>query len=164
MTRRARTIGAALLVLAACAHRTPQTAPTAVPTMLIDSRGIVMPLREAVGKIGFRPYLPRDPVLAIAVIPPLGGADTTASRGIAVEYLSGRAHLVLSEWPRGSFDLSFGRKDITFDPCTPVAYAPNEYAWTTRTGLAMTLQPDGEPPASGILGEARRLIALGACR
>jgi hypothetical protein len=132
--------------------------------MLIDQRGIVMPLEQAVTKIGFRPYLPPGQVLAFAVIPPLGGDDTRENRGLAAEYVTGRVAMVISEWPKQNFTLAFPKKDVTATPCEPVSYATTGIAWTTRGGLAMTLQPDGSVERAAIDAEARRLLRAGACK
>lgn len=133
--------------------------------MLIDGRGIVMPLSEAVTKISWRPWIPPRPILKYAVIPPLGDLDTPAHRGIAVEYTYGKSAMLLSEWPKQNFTLLFLRgQDITNTPCTIAHYKADGVAWTTHANLAMTLQPDGNVPARLVDAEARALIRSGACR
>ena len=132
--------------------------------MLIDGRGITMPLEQAVTKIAYRPYLPPASVLAFAVIPPLGGADIPANRGFAVEYTARGNALLLSQWPRHRLNVSFGGSDISGTPCTIVQYSPNAVAWSSHRGFVLTLQPDGNVPQSEIDAEAKRLIASGACK
>jgi hypothetical protein len=133
--------------------------------MLIDGRGIVMPLEEAVTKISYRPWIPPRTIVKYAVIPPLGDLDTPAHRGIAMEYTYGKSAMLLSQWPKQNFTLLFlhGR-DITFSPCRVAHYKADGVAWTTRGKLAMTLQPDGDVDPKAVDAEARRLIAAGGCR
>jgi hypothetical protein len=133
--------------------------------MLIDDRGISMPLEEAVTKIDYRPWIPPGQVLKYAVIPPLGGADTPSNRGIAVEYEVKGTAMLLSEWPKQNFTLLFLRaQDITTKPCEIAHYKLDGVAWTTHGPLAMTLQPDGNVSPKAVEAEARRLLANGACR
>ncbi len=132
---------------------------------MIDDRGIVMPLDQAVTKISYHAWIPPGDLLKVAVIPPLGGADTAAHRGIAVEYQRGRLAMLLSEWPQQNFTLIFAHNaDITFTPCKVVHFKSDGVAWTTHSHLAMTLQPDGTASPKAVENEARRLIAAGACR
>ncbi len=157
-----------LLVLAPAGCHIGQAAaptPSSAPLM-IDDRGIVMPLEQAVTKISYRPWIPPEPhVLKYAVIPPLGDQDTPANRGVAIEYENNRMTWLLSEWPKQNFDLLFLRgQDITHAPCAVAHYKPDGVAWSTRGKLAMTLQPDGSVPAETVGSEARRLIAAGACK
>ncbi len=136
-----------------------------MPPLLIDDRGITMPLDKAVTNINYRPWIPPGQILKYAVIPPLGGNDTPENRGIAVEYMSGTHAMLLSEWPKQNFQLMFMHaQDITFKPCAIVHYKTDGVAWTTQGKLAMTLQPDGNVVPSAVDAEARRLIAAGACR
>ena len=148
-----------------CAHgNTTQTqAEASVRPLLIDQRGSMMPLEYAIKEIAFRPYMPQGKLLGVAVIPPLGGEDTRAHRGIAVEYVAGANAMVLSEWPKQHFELTFPHKDITTTPCDLAQYAETGYAWTSRGGLALTLQPDGSANQSAVEAEARRLMGAGAC-
>ena len=44
-----------------------------------------------------------------------------------------------------------------------VLFTKDGVAWTTKTKLAMTLQPDGNVNPKDVDAEARRLIAQGAC-
>lgn len=159
-------LGSALLLLGliACHHGSAQ-APPSIPPLMIDDRGVVMPLEQAVTKIDYRPYIPPNvQILKFAVIPPLGNLDTPANRGVAIEYESDHVAWLLSEWPKQNFKLAFGKSgDITFNPCTVVHYETDGVAWTTRTNLAMTLQPDGSVAAKAVNAEARRLVAAGAC-
>lgn len=161
------------LALAACSNA-PAPAPPASPDgprtpdasaagLLLDQRGVAMPLAKAVREIAFRAYLPPVRYIAVAVIPPLGNDDSAANRGIAFEYGRRGAAFILSEWPRQGFHIAVGGRDATATPCTPVPYSRSGVVWTTPHGLVMTLQPDGAT-ATAIRTAARALIAHGACR
>ena len=165
-----RSLAPVLLVfLTACAVKEPHAAqsaspsPSAAPTPLINARGVTMPLEKAVHEIAFRPFIPRAQISAFAAIPPLGGTDTRESHGLAIEYNRDGHTLLLSQWPRGNFDIAIGGADATHRPCAPVAYSAGGLLWTTRNGLVMTLQPDGTVAASSLALEARRLLHAGAC-
>ena len=167
--------GAFALALAACSNASaPAPSPSQVPThrarpdasatgLLLDQRGVAMPLAKAVREIAFRPFFPPVRYTAVAVIPPLGNDDLAANRGIAFEY-----------GPRGSrhplgvaqqtFRITIAGHDATATPCKPVRYSQNGVVWTTPHGLVMTLQPDGTTTAAAIATRARALIAHGACR
>ncbi len=156
-----------LLVLAGC-HRggTAAAAAPSLPPLMIDDRGMVMPLDEVVTNIAYRPWIPPGAqVLKFAVIPPLGNSDTPANRGVAMEYEDNHVAWLLSQWPKQNFTLLFLKEqDITYSPCTVAHYKLDGVAWTTRGKLAMTLQPDGSVSAKAVDAEARRLVAAGACR
>jgi hypothetical protein len=161
---------AMLLVLlaaaAACGHKAADTAPS-LPPLLIDDRGISMPLEKLMPKLNYRPWIPPGQVLKYAGIPPLGGAiETPDNDGFAVEYVTPDNHpMLLSEWPKQNFQLQFlHHEDITFTPCHVVFYKSDGVAWTTHGKLAMTLQPDGSMRAKDVEKEANRLIAVGACK
>jgi hypothetical protein len=157
---------ALLVVPAACGggQKAAEAQPT-LPPMLIDDRGTTMPLDKAIGLIAYKPWIPPGQVLKYAIIPPLGGEDTPQNDGFAVEYMSGSHAMLLSEWPKQNFTLTFMKaQDITFTPCTIVHYKSDGVAWTTGGKLAMTLQPDGTLAPRDIEAEAKRLIAAGACR
>ena len=153
-----------LFALAGC-HKGPPPPPP-LPPLMIDDRGVVLPLADAVTKIAYRPWIPPGvQVLKYAVIPPLGGDDTPQNRGIAIEYENNKVAWLLSEWPKQNFTLLFLKsQDITFAPCGIAHYKPDGVAWTTRGKLAMTLQPDGNVTGAAVEAEARRLIAAGACK
>lgn len=154
-------------MLAGCGHGATAAvaSPTpSLPPLLIDDRGVSMPLEEVVTKIAYRPWIPPNQILKFAVIPPLGDLDTPAHRGVAVEYVSGGKPMLLSEWPKQNFTLLFLHQDISVQPCTIAHYKTDGVAWTSHTKLAMTLQPDGTMDPSKIEAEARRLIAAGACK
>lgn len=155
-----------LCALTACAHKggSDPAANASLPPLIIDQRGITMPLKDAVKEIAFRPYLPPSQVLAFAVIPPLGGPDVRAGRGLAAEYATGRVAMLLSEWPKQNFTLAFPGKDITNAPCELAKMSSTGVAWTSRHGLLLTLQPDGNVSPHVVEAEARRLIGAGACR
>jgi hypothetical protein len=159
-------MGCAFAATLAGCHAGQKAAPApSLPSLLIDDRGITMPLDEAVTKISYRPWIPPVQVLKFAVIPPLGDLDTPAHRGIAIEYASGRQPMLLSEWPKQNFTLLFlHNKDISVAPCETAHYKADGVAWTTHGKLAMTLQPDGTTDPKMVEAEARRLIAAGACR
>jgi hypothetical protein len=123
-----------------------------------------MPLDEAARQIAFRPYLPDARIVAVAALPMLGGEDRRETHGLAIEYDREGDALMLSEWPRNGFNIRIAAADITHRPCAPVAYKVGGFIWTTRSGLVMTLQPDGKLATSRIAREAHRLLAAGACR
>lgn len=155
---------ASLVLLAGC-HKNDAAPAPSLPPLLIEDRGFVMPLEQAMTKISYSPYVPSGvQVVAYAVLPPLGGKDKPATRGVAIEYEYGRRTWLLSQWPKQNFILLFLHGDnITDTPCTVAHYKKDGVAWTTRGTLAMTLQPDGNVPAAAVDAEARRLIAAGAC-
>jgi len=153
------------LASAACAHKSAADSQPTLPPMLIDDRGIVMPLEQAVTKINYKPWIPPRQILKYAVIPPLGDLDTPDHRGIAMEYQFGNQAMLLSQWPKQNFTLLFLRNtDITLTPCKIAHYKADGVAWTTRSKLAMTLQPDGSVNPKDVDKEAARLIAAGGCR
>lgn len=159
-------LGAAMIALfAACAkHDAAATAPS-TPPLMIDDRGMVMPLEQAVTKISYRPWVPPGQVLKFAVIPPLGGLDTPENRGIAAEYQNGDKMWLLSEWPKQGFQLAFLHgQDITFTTCQLANWKTDGVAWTTKGKLAMTLQADGAASPKDVEIEAKRLQAAGACK
>ena len=171
-----RSLAAALVALAisACSQG-PAPAPTPTPDgprtpdasatgMLLDGRGVAMPLADAVRVISFRPFLPKAKIAAFAVLPPLGNEDSLANRGLAFEYVFAGRKLIVSEWPAQNFRIALGGRDASANPCTPVPYSHNGVVWTTPHGLVMTVQPDGPADAALIARVARALIAGGACR
>ncbi len=148
-----------------CGRAAKGVPQASLPPMLIDDRGVVMPLEQAVTKVTYRPWIPPNQILKFAVIPPLGNLDTPAHRGIAIEYAAGRQSMLLSEWPKQNFSLLFlHNQDISVAPCTIAHYKADGIAWSTHGKLAMTLQPDGNMDPKKVEDEARRLIAAGACR
>jgi hypothetical protein len=167
--RRLRLVFACALALAAvaCAHKGGDAVSQAtLPPMLIDDRGIVMPIEDAVTKrkISYRPWVPPRQILKFAVIPPLGNLDTPDNRGVAFEYQYKNQAMLLSEWPKQNFTLLFLHgEDITLTPCKIAHYKADGAAWTTKSKLAMTLQPDGNVSPKDVDAEAQRLIASGAC-
>ena len=133
--------------------------------MLIDDRGIVMSLEQAMTKISYKPWIPPRNILKYAVIPPLGDLDTPDHRGVAFEYALKNTNMLLSEWPQQNFTLLFlHNDDITNRPCSIAHYKTDGVAWTTEGKLAMTLQPDGSADPQAVDSEARALIAAGGCR
>ena len=165
MRQRFALVALALFAFAACGHKNSAPPPTPAPPMMIDDRGIVMPLEQVVTKISYKPWIPPGQVLKFAVIPPLGGDDTPANRGVAAEYQNGAFMWLLSEWPKQGFALVFLRgKDITIDNCQLGRFKADGVAWTTKGKLAMTLQPDGSAPPNEVDKEAKRLMAAGACQ
>ncbi len=154
---------AVLLAVSACSAKHPDPQATLAP-LLIDDKGITMPLEQAITHIGFRPYLPTRNYLRLAVIPPLGGDDTNANRGFAVEYTRGSDSFLLSEWPRKNFDLAFGRFDPTLHPCQAFRYTSGGFVWATPRAEAMTLQAERGVLGSHVEAEAHRLLTTGACR
>lgn len=168
MKRRAALL-AALALCAACGGKGAQTRSTPLPQasareLLIDSRGVVMSLADAVKTVRFVPFIPSAQIISIAVIPPLSdAADRNAKPGMAIEYESGGDALLLSQWPRDGLQIDVGTTSTTSRPCAPVAYKADGLLWATRNGRVMTLQPDGTVPASRIEREANRLLRAGAC-
>lgn len=157
---------ASIVMLAACSHASkPAAPPPSLPPLLIDDRGITMPLEQVVTKISYRAWIPPRQALEFAVIPPLGDQDTPSHRGVAVEYVApGHQPMLLSEWPKQNFTLLFlHNQDISVQPCTIAHYKADGVAWTSRGKLAMTLQPDGAADPKAVEAEARRLLAAGAC-
>jgi len=156
---------ALLLVPCACAHWGNAAAQASLPPMLIDARGVVMPLDQAMAKISYRPWIPPRRIFKFAVIPPLGDLDTPGHRGLAIEYQYAGSAMLLSQWPKQNFTLVFlHNTDITSAPCEVAHYKSDGVAWTTRGKLAMTLQPDGSVSPQDVDAEAQRLIAAGGCR
>jgi hypothetical protein len=161
---------AVLLALAAGCAGKPEdsahakTAPQPAATMLIEGRGVTVPLTEAVHQISFRPFIPSAQIAAIALIPPLGGEDRRETHGLAIEYARRGNALLLSQWPRAGFDIAVNGADIIRRPCAPVAFKTDGLIWATRNGLVMTLQPDGAVSPALVEREAHRLISAGACR
>ena len=166
MKLRALSLLAAVL-LCSCAGKAgsahdPQT-PGPAPTLLVASRGITMPLRNAVRYLNFAPFIPSAQIAGVAVIPPLSDDEKKRAPGIAIEYDDGGDALLLSQWPREGLRIAVGGFDATSRPCAPVAYKPDGLLWTTRNGRVMTLQADGTVAASRVAREAGRLLRAGAC-
>lgn len=156
----------ALLLMTSCAKhavqpRSTQT-PIAVATLLIESKGVTMPLGLAVRSLRFSPFVPRAQIVQVAVIAPMN-VNQQKSHGLAIEYVAGGNALLLSQWPRAGVDFSSSALDFTRRPCAPVAFKADGLIWTTRNGLVMTLQPDGTAAPSRVAREAHQLIADGAC-
>jgi len=156
----------ASLAIAACSKDEKATSEKqkTPPRLLAAQRGVVMPLSAALREIRFRPYVPAQQLLAVAAIPGLGGNDSPQTHGIAFEYAH-RAHaMLLSEWPRQGLDVAVGNVPVARTPCVPVAISKNAVLWfTRRTRIVISLQPDGSADRKFVDGEARRLIARGAC-
>lgn len=156
----------ALALLTGCAHGSGSHAaqtPNPISTLLIESKGVTMPLQLAVHTLAFRPFIPGSQIVQVAVIPPLN-VDRQKDHGLAIEYAAGGSALLLSQWPRASFRVAAeGDGGVAGRPCSPAAYDADGLIWTTRNGLVMTLQPDGTVPASHLASEARRLLEAGAC-
>lgn len=156
---------ACALALAGCNGSAGDGEPTPSPTpMLIVMRGVTTSLPDAVHQIAFRAHPPRAQVLAVALIPPLGNADTSRTRGIAFEYSAGGMKWLLSEWPSQGFNLMFGSQSASAPLCSPVPFSRTGFAWTTRDKLAMTLQPDGSASIAQTRDQARLVMTRLACR
>ncbi|HKU66820.1 MAG TPA: hypothetical protein VJP85_03495 [Candidatus Baltobacteraceae bacterium] len=139
---------------------TPQ--PSLAP--LISSRGVTMPLEQAVHELTFAPFIPAAQIAGIAIVPPLSDDEDKRDPGIAIEYKSEGDTLLLSQWPRTKIEIAVGSFDATRRPCAPVAYKPDGLLWTTRDGRVMTLQPDGAVAPARIAREVDRLLRAGACQ
>jgi hypothetical protein len=154
-----------LIAAAACARHEPvgtQT-PSPIQTLLIESKGVTMPLSLAVPSLAFRPFIPkRVRIVQSALIPPLN-VKQQKNHGLAIEYISGENALLLSQWPRGSDEALIGSSDLAARPCAPVAYESDGLMWSTRSGLVMTLVPQESVRPTLLTREARRLIRDGAC-
>lgn len=137
--------------------------PRPAPTLLIESRGVTMPLADAVRKTGFSPFIPSAQIAAVAAIPPLNDDEKTREPGIAIEYEKRGDALLLSQWPRARLGITVAGVDAIRRPCAPVAYKPGGLLWTTRDGRVMTLQPDGAIAPARIARETDRLLRAGAC-
>jgi hypothetical protein len=156
---------AAALTLApvcACAHA-GKAAPGPVPStsLLIGARGAIVTLPQAQSRVRFAPFVPGAQIVAVALIPPLH-VDHRKDAGVAMEYERAGDALLLSQWPRGDLNVGVAGNAI-HRPCAPVAYKADGFLWTTRSGLVMTLQPDGAVAPGRLMREARRLAA-GSCR
>ncbi len=155
----------ALLIVAACNRGPAKPVATETPPLMLDDRGIIMPLEQVVTKISYKPWVPPGQVLAFAVIPPLGNLDTPANRGFAAEYQNGQTLWLLSEWPKQDFQLTFLRgMNIALAPCQLGKFKADGVAWTTHGKLAMTLQADPAAAPKDVEIEAKRLMAAGACK
>lgn len=167
MKLRAVPLIAALALCAACGGKSPDAQSPATPQpsvrLLIESRGVTMPLTAVVRKIRFAPFIPSAQIAAVAAIPPLSDDEKKRNPGVAIEYESGGDALLLSQWPREGIDIEVGGINATSRPCAPVAYQADGLLWTTRNGRVMTLQPDGAVAPSRIAREAGRLLRAGAC-
>jgi hypothetical protein len=167
MMHRGLTLLAAALLFAGCAGKTLQHASADAsqgPKRLIASRGVVMPLADAVKTVDFVPFIPPAQIIAAAVVPPLSDAQgRRAIPGIAFEYENGGDALLLTQWVRGGLTIRVGGDDLTTRPCAPVAYQAEGLLWTTRNGRVMTLQPDGSVLNVRIAREVDRLLRAGAC-
>ena len=149
-----------IVALAACGSKQPAAQPTPTPKpLLIDDRGIVMPLDKVMRQVAFRPYLPMQGRQVFAALPPLGGADTRATRGLGVEY-SGKngAQVVRSEWPAQSFTIRFGKHDLSASPCTLAEYDPGKFAFTTKTNLVETVQGDTGSSRADVQASAQEAL------
>ncbi|HLI97003.1 MAG TPA: hypothetical protein VKT72_13120, partial [Candidatus Baltobacteraceae bacterium] len=134
--------------------------PAPVATLLIESKGVTMPLKLAVRTLTFKPFIPPVQILQSAIIPPLN-VDQQKNHGLAIEYAQNGSVLLLSQWPRAGFAVP--PPVLGTRVCEPVSYKSDGLLWATRNGLVMTLQPDGRVPAARIVRESRRLLRLGAC-
>ncbi|MFN2448572.1 MAG: hypothetical protein ABR508_02095 [Candidatus Baltobacteraceae bacterium] len=163
MSRR-RIAALAALALAACAApaHAPRPSPSPLP-MLIESRGIVMPLAQARANIAFAPFIPPGRVLAVAAIPPLGGSDSRRTHGIALEYEKTGRRMLLSQWPLGELRINAAGWDAVHRPCAPIAFKADGLLWATRNGLVMTLQPDGAVSGPHLASESRGLLGASHC-
>lgn len=132
--------------------------------MLIESRGVTMPLAQAVRKLSFPPFIPSAEIASVALIPPLNDDEDKREPGIALEYERDGDALLLSQWPRKGIEIVVAGVDATSRPCAPVAYKPDGLLWTTRDGRVMTLQPDGAVAPALVAREVDRLLRAGACQ
>ncbi len=150
-----------LAVLVACGARQPAPSPTPSATpMLIDDRGVTMPLTKVMTQTRLHPFLPVATHQVYAVIPPLGGRDTRATRGIAIEYDGYHgSRVLLSEWPAQTFSIRFGTHNVSGNPCSLVEYDPGRFAFSTRQGLVATVQGDGGSRRADVKASAEAAMA-----
>ena len=150
-----------LAVLVACGARQPAPSPTPSATpMLIDDRGVTMPLTKVMSQTRLRPFLPLATHQVYAVLPPLGGPDKPSTRGIAIEYDGHHgAHVLLSEWPAQTFAIRFGTHDVSGNPCSLVEYDPGRFVFSTHQGLIATVQGDGGSSRADVKASAEAAMA-----
>jgi hypothetical protein len=149
----------------------PSPPPTPSP-YLIARMGIETPERDALGGIGFRPFVPSHRPAVVALLAPFKGADTAQNRGIGYEYAGDRGKMyALAQWPSNGGSISgFPGMSLGEAGCPDVhAFGgtkskPRGLVWTTPRGLVFTLQPDGAPDPRNVEAEWRRLVRRGACR
>lgn len=161
MNRIACTAAGALLLATGCAHRGPapkQATPAPAATLLIESKGVTMPLALARGTLVFRPVIPAGRIVQTAVIPPLN-VDEQRKHGIAIEYAAGGSVWLLSQWPASQA----AAPEMRRSPCAPARYKANGLLWTTQSGLVMTLEPDGSPAGAGVDAAARPIMTESGC-
>ncbi len=160
---KARALGLLLFcAIAGCTGSAKAPRPTPAPsaTSLLDSKGFVMTLQQARAQIAFAPVIPAGELLGVAVIPPLGGHDSRAGHGIAMEYEKDGSRLVLSQWQRLGLRIVVAQVDVVHRPCAPIAFKADGLLWASRNGLVLTLQPDGAAPGPLVGSEARRLTRI----
>ena len=177
------------IVRDAAAGPTPTPEPTP-PNTLVGQRGVTMPYRKALGEIAFHPFVPSNRLLEVAVLPALKGDEDVRGKrnphwGIGFEYRPAKVRYALSEWPQNSAPLGFGAgRRLQENGCSMTVYKPDGVLWTSKHGLAMTLQqavPRPPPPKEegketpkplpterpastrDVVNEARRLARIGAC-
>ncbi len=151
----------AFAVLVACGARQPAPSPTPSATpMLIEDRGVTMPLAKVMTQTRLHPFLPLAEHQVYAVLPPLGGPDKPSTRGIAIEYDGQHgAHVLLSEWPTQTFAIRFGTHNVSGNPCSLVEYDSGKFVFSTHQGLIATIQGDGGSSRADVKASAEAAMA-----
>lgn len=138
-------------------------APTPIPP-LIARRGEEHTLSDALGGIGFKPFIPQHvTIVTAALLPAFSGDDLRKNRGLGIEYESSGRLYALSEWPTNG-DAVDGAKFVGNESgCDISSFRRDGFLWSSGARIS-TLQPDGNVAPSAVLREARRIIREGACR
>lgn len=149
-------------------HRSAETkaaadAPTPIPA-LIARRGEEHTLGDALGGIGFKPFIPQHvTVVTAALLPAFSGDDLRKNRGLGIEYESGGRLYALSEWPTNGYGADGAILVGNEAGCDISSFRRDGFLWSSGARIS-TLQPDGNVAPSTVLREARRIIREGACR
>jgi hypothetical protein len=169
-----RPILSTLLVGAAvglCAPALAEETPARASLSPLAHRGFVTEEATAEHAIAFRPFVPDQLPLQVALLPPFHGAQVSANEGIAYAYGRRGRTWILSEWPRGGGTLDrFAPYPAVNDPRCGDVHAiggsarPRGVAWSTPRGIVLTLSPDGSADPRTIVMEWQRLVRRGACR
>ena len=175
--RRAFWAAAALVFLLAPAALCAQEAtPTPIPP-LIEQRGIVVPIPEAMQRIRFRPFMPTARPARSALLAPFhndrSAEENPANYGLAWEYVERGRTFVLPQWPRAGVSLSTYSK-LPAEPNCKDSYLidgsalePRGIGWETARSI-FVFQPDDTNPSNrhgaGLKAEWHRLVQRGGCR
>jgi hypothetical protein len=162
-------LAGALVALAAAPARAAATVSTPPPSSPLAHHGFVTDAATAERAIAFRPFVPHDPIDAVALEPPFHGAGVSANEGIAYAYRREARTWILSEWPAsgGSITAFAQLSGVAESGCALRVVGgtahPRGVVWRTPRGLVMSLLPDGSADRRIIVAEWRRLVRSGAC-